>query len=94
MTLGPEMFGLKRISEVNSPIAKGTTSSSSNPITLNRRGIVSYLMTFKPIIFPTLLFCFYSQQELEKKIHYFLMMKQLLISLLTNLLGNQPRSIV
>ena len=34
MTLGPEMFGLKRISEVNS-------STTSNPITLNRRGIVS-----------------------------------------------------
>lgn len=42
MTLGPEMFGLKRISDVNpSPVAKGGGSSNSNPITLNRRGIVS-----------------------------------------------------
>lgn len=40
MTLGPEMFGLKRITEVNSTASRGTTSSSSNPITLNRRGIV------------------------------------------------------
>jgi hypothetical protein len=42
MTLGPEMFGLKRISDVNSSSSsKITGSTTSNPITLNRRGIVS-----------------------------------------------------
>lgn len=46
MTLGPEMFGLKRITEVNSTASRGTTSSSSNPITLNRRGIVSCKINF------------------------------------------------
>nr|CAG4646912.1 EOG090X03EV [Megafenestra aurita] len=51
MTLGPEMFGLKRISEVNSPIAKGTTSSSSNPITLNRRGIPARIRKKNPLFF-------------------------------------------
>lgn len=41
MTLGPEMFGLKRISDVNSSSNSRVTGSiTSNPITLNRRGIV------------------------------------------------------
>lgn len=44
MTLGPEMFGLKRISEVTSSISRGVSgSSTSNPIALNRRGIVSWI---------------------------------------------------
>ena len=44
MTLGPEMFGLKRISDVNSTpasaVVKGNGSGTSNPIALNRRGFV------------------------------------------------------
>ena len=43
MTLGPEMFGLKRVSEVNNTplVSKGNGSTVANPVALNRRGIVS-----------------------------------------------------
>nr|CAG4650838.1 EOG090X03EV [Simocephalus serrulatus] len=51
MTLGPEMFGLKRITEVNSTASRGTTSSSSNPITLNRRGIPARIRKKNPLFF-------------------------------------------
>lgn len=43
MTLGPEMFGLKRITDVNtkpSPAVKGN-GNPVTPIALNRRGVVS-----------------------------------------------------
>jgi hypothetical protein len=43
MTLGPEMFGLKRITDVNTrppPAAKGN-GNPVTPIALNRRGLVS-----------------------------------------------------
>ncbi|XP_059352848.1 protein lin-9 homolog isoform X2 [Daphnia carinata] len=52
MTLGPEMFGLKRISEVNSSSAsKVTGSTTSNPITLNRRGIPARIRKKNPLFF-------------------------------------------
>lgn len=54
MTLGPEMFGLKRISDVSSiqPTNKGNGSSGSNPVALNRRGVVSKLVLLLIIILP------------------------------------------
>nr|CAG4636873.1 EOG090X03EV [Ceriodaphnia reticulata] len=51
MTLGPEMFGLKRISEVNSSASKVTGSTTSNPITLNRRGIPARIRKKNPLFF-------------------------------------------
>nr|CAG4649193.1 EOG090X03EV [Scapholeberis mucronata] len=51
MTLGPEMFGLKRISEVSS-VSRGTGgSSTSNPIALNRRGIPARIRKKNPLFF-------------------------------------------
>ena len=43
MTLGPEMFGLKRISDMNALPAKGNMTSVTSTVALNRRGIVSYI---------------------------------------------------
>ncbi|XP_046448792.1 protein lin-9 homolog isoform X2 [Daphnia pulex] len=52
MTLGPEMFGLKRISDVNSSSSsKITGSTTSNPITLNRRGIPARIRKKNPLFF-------------------------------------------
>lgn len=93
MTLGPEMFGLKRISEVTS-VSRGTGgSSTSNPIALNRRGIVSliklsaFLGNPKFSNHPFLS----SQHGFEKRIHCFLMMRPLLISQLINLQEKTPK---
>nr|CAG4639045.1 EOG090X03EV [Daphnia magna] len=52
MTLGPEMFGLKRISDVNSSSNSRVTGSiTSNPITLNRRGIPARIRKKNPLFF-------------------------------------------
>ena len=51
MTLGPEMFGLKRINDVSSVPApvKAGANSATGAITLNRRGIVSPPTSIKPL---------------------------------------------
>nr|CAG4646130.1 EOG090X03EV [Macrothrix elegans] len=54
MTLGPEMFGLKRITDVTTTVApcnKGIGSTTNSPIMLNRRGIPARIRKKNPLFF-------------------------------------------
>ena len=51
MTLGPEMFGLKRITDVTATPNKGNGNSGTMAVALNRRGIVSAVSFFIKVLF-------------------------------------------
>nr|CAG4643093.1 EOG090X03EV [Ilyocryptus agilis] len=52
MTLGPEMFGLKRISEVSSTSkGNGSGTASTNQVALNRRGVPARIRKKNPLFF-------------------------------------------
>lgn len=99
MTLGPEMFGLKRISDVNTSTSasKGNGSTTSNPVALNRRGIVSIFSLNSPFLYVCVkklmlqIVCV-SLPGSERKIHCFTMTRRLSISPSTSRLEN-PRNL-